>query len=71
MAIMEAGRICIKTTGKDAGKKVVVLSVEKENKAVIEGISVKKKKCNIRHLIPTEEKTEATTKEGMIKALKR
>jgi large subunit ribosomal protein L14e len=74
MAIMEAGRICIKTTGKEAGKKIVVIKTEgKENKAVIEGIGIKRKNCNIRHLFPTKEKiniTEKTSKEEILKALK-
>ncbi len=74
MAIMEVGRVCIKTTGKNAGKKVVVLKLDnKKNKALVEGINVKRKKCNIRHLFPTKEKinvTENSSREEIIKAIK-
>ena len=55
MAVIEAGRICIKRKGRETGKKVVVTSV-KGNFAYIEGKGVKKRRCNITHLYPTKEK---------------
>lgn len=55
MAIIEVGRVCIKKQGREAAKKVVVVAVEK-GYAVVEGINVKRRKCNARHLFPTAEK---------------
>jgi large subunit ribosomal protein L14e len=53
--LIEPGRVCIKRKGREAGKKVIVTSV-KGNFAYIEGKGVKKRRCNIRHLYPTNEK---------------
>lgn len=55
MTIIEPGRVCIKTKGRTAGKKVVVVGVEKEFAEII-GARMKKKKCNVRHLFVTEHK---------------
>lgn len=60
MPVIEKGRICYKTRGKNAGKKVVIA----DNK--IEGNKVKVitangiKKINIRHIFPTEKKIKET-----------
>ena len=50
--MIEVGRVCIKTAGKDAGKHVVVIDVDKDNFVIIDG-GVKRKRCNPRHLEPT------------------
>ncbi|MFH0715166.1 MAG: 50S ribosomal protein L14e [Candidatus Diapherotrites archaeon] len=55
MALLEAGRVCMKTQGRSAGHKVVVIEL-KDGKAVVEGIGVKRKACSIRHLHPTPQK---------------
>lgn len=52
---MEVGRVCIKSKGREAGKVVAVVDMEKDF-AVIDGEGVKRKRCNIRHLFPLEEK---------------
>lgn len=62
MSVIEAGRICIKKKGRDAGKKCVVTEVDK-NFAFVVGGRVKKRECNILHLFPTEKKIEI--KKGM------
>ncbi len=49
---MKIGDVCIKTRGRTAGKKVVVLSNPKNGRVIIEGKNVKKKECNILHLYP-------------------
>jgi len=54
MAAIEVGRVCIKTRGREAGKKAVVVEMGKEF-AIIDGPKVRRRKCNIRHLFPTEE----------------
>ena len=50
--MIEIGRVCIKTAGKDAGKHVVVIDVDKDNFVIIDG-GVKRKRCNPKHLEPT------------------
>ncbi|MFH1544517.1 MAG: 50S ribosomal protein L14e [archaeon] len=62
MDVIETGRICIKKKGREAGKKCVVIGTEK-NFATVMGERVKKRKCNIVHLFPTEKKIEI--KKGM------
>ncbi|MCD6478399.1 MAG: 50S ribosomal protein L14e [Candidatus Diapherotrites archaeon] len=71
MAAIEPGRICYKTAGRDAGKRVVVVEVEGVFATVV-GKDGKKKKCNIRHLFPTKERIEIKNKsvEEILKSLK-
>ncbi|MBU0662443.1 MAG: 50S ribosomal protein L14e [Candidatus Diapherotrites archaeon] len=54
MAAIEVGRICVKTRGREAGKKAVIVEMGKEF-AIIDGPKVRRRKCNIRHLFPTGE----------------
>ena len=51
--MLDIGRICIKTAGKDAGKKVVIVDAIDDNFVMIDG-QVKRKRCNILHLEPTQ-----------------
>ncbi len=47
------GSVCIKTAGRKAGEKVVVLELDKEKRfATVVGPKMKKKKCNLVHLFP-------------------
>lgn len=57
MSVIEVGRVCLKTKGKDAGKKVVIVNFEKDF-AIVDGPRVKRKKCNMQHLLPLKEKLE-------------
>ena len=50
--MLDVGRLCIKTAGKDAGKMVVVVDALDSNFVMIDG-PVKRKRCNILHLEPT------------------
>jgi large subunit ribosomal protein L14e len=56
MAAIEKGSICIKTRGRNAGKKVTVTAIEKDGFVIIEAEKMKKKRCNPKHLFPTGEK---------------
>lgn len=49
--MIEIGRICLKTAGRDAGKKCVVVSIIDKNHVLIDG-ETRRKKCNILHLEP-------------------
>jgi len=63
MATLETGRVCMKIAGREAGRYAVIIKKfdkDKENKAfvLITGpkllTGIKRRKCNIEHLEPTE-----------------
>lgn len=58
VATLEVGRLCIKTAGREAGRYCVVLKTIDSNFVMITGpralTGVKKRKCNIEHLEPTQ-----------------
>jgi len=56
--VIEVGRVCVKTAGREAGKKVVVVDVLDENFVLIAGVGVRRRRCNISHLEPLEQKLE-------------
>ena len=73
MPALEVGRICVKTRGRNAGKKAVILEMQKSF-AVIEAPNIKRKRCNISHLIPLEEKldvSKSTSHEEIVKLMKK
>jgi len=49
--MMEIGRLCIKTAGRNAGKHCVIVDTLEGNFVMIDG-NVPRKRCNIRHLEP-------------------
>ncbi|MDP2666736.1 MAG: 50S ribosomal protein L14e [Candidatus Diapherotrites archaeon] len=57
MTLFEIGRVCYKSSGRDAGKKIVVVGALKDGFVLAEGARTKRK-CNVRHLIPTEKKVK-------------
>ena len=60
MHAIDIGRICVKISGREAGKKCVVLEIIDKNFALITGPlkvnGVKRRRVNIGHIFPTEEK---------------
>ncbi len=74
MSGIETGAVCYKTTGKNAGKKAVVIEVDRKKlTALIDGPGMKKRKCNLRHLFFTGSKIEikkGTKHEDLVEALK-
>jgi len=54
---LEVGRVCVKTRGRTAGKKVVVVDI-KDNNVFVIGKGIKQKKCSILHLMPTSKKVD-------------
>lgn len=52
--MIEVGRICIKTAGRDAGLKCVVVEILDKNFVMIDG-QTRRRKCNILHLEPLDE----------------
>ena len=57
MAAIEVGRVCIKTAGREAGEKCVILDIIDKNFVEVVGVNVKNRRCNI-NLEPTEKKIE-------------
>ncbi len=53
---IDVGSVCVKTTGREAGKKAVVLEIVDDGHVVVQGTGVRKRKCNIAHLLPTGKK---------------
>jgi len=60
MPAIEIGRICVKTAGREAGKKCVIVDVIDKNFVLITGPhqinKVKRRRANIKQLEPTIEK---------------
>ena len=49
--MIEIGRIVIKTAGRDASKKAVIVDIIDNNFVLIDG-ETRRRKCNIKHLEP-------------------
>ncbi len=47
--MVEIGRICIKTKGREAGKKAVIVDLVNDKFVLIDG-NVKRRKCNLNHV---------------------
>ncbi|MHA1265213.1 MAG: 50S ribosomal protein L14e [Candidatus Helarchaeota archaeon] len=62
MPAIEIGRICVKTAGREAGKKCVIVDVIDKNFVLVTGPKklsrVKRRRANIKQLEPTPEKIE-------------
>jgi large subunit ribosomal protein L14e len=55
--MIEIGRLCIKTAGRDAGKKCVIVEILDEKFVLIDG-ETRRKKCNQLHLEPLKDKID-------------
>ncbi|MBW3001744.1 50S ribosomal protein L14e [Candidatus Woesearchaeota archaeon] len=55
--MIEIGRLCIKTAGRDAGKKCVIVEILDERFVLIDG-ETRRKKCNQLHLEPLKDKID-------------
>ncbi len=53
MVLIDIGRVCYKIAGRESGKLAVVVDTDKSNNVLIDG-NLRRKKCNIAHLEPTE-----------------
>lgn len=62
MASIEVGRICVKLTGRETGKKCVIVEVVDKNFALITGpkavTGIRRRRTNVDHLEPTDQKLE-------------
>ena len=51
--MIEIGRLCVKTAGRDSKRKCVIVDITDDNFVLIDG-DVRRKKCNIKHLEPLD-----------------
>jgi large subunit ribosomal protein L14e len=62
MPSIEVGRICVKLSGREAGRKCVIVDVVDKNFVLITGpkkfSGVKRRRTNVKHLEPTSESLE-------------
>ncbi len=56
--VMEVGRVCVKLAGHEAGRRCAVVDVLDSVYVVVSGPGVKRRRCNIAHLEPLEQKVE-------------
>ena len=52
--MIEIGRLCVKTAGRDAGLKCIIIDIIDNNYVLIDG-QTRRRKCNILHLEPLKE----------------
>ncbi len=62
MPAIEVGRICIKTAGRENGRKCVIVDVMDKSFALITGpkavTGIKRKRVNLSHIMPLEDHIE-------------
>jgi large subunit ribosomal protein L14e len=62
MPVIEVGRVCVKTTGREAGKRCVIVDIIDKNFVLVTGpksaTGVKRRRVNINHLNLTEERVK-------------
>ena len=51
--LIEIGRLCVKTAGRDSRRKCIVVDIVDDNFVLIDG-DVRRKRCNIEHLEPLD-----------------
>lgn len=60
MKVLEIGRICTKTRGREAGRKCVIVDIVDENSVLVTGpkslTGVRRRRVNIMHIEPLEKK---------------
>jgi len=60
MPAIEVGRICVKLTGREAGKKCVIVDIIDKSFVLITGpktvTGIKRRRSNINHVEPIQEK---------------
>jgi large subunit ribosomal protein L14e len=77
MVSIEVGRICVKLTGRETGKKCIIVDVIDKNFALVTGpksvTGIRRRRTNVDHLEPTVEMVElkkGATDDEVEKALK-
>ena len=62
MPAVEVGRICLKTAGRESGKKCVIVDIMDKSFVLITGpksvTGVKRKRVNLTHIMPLQDKLD-------------
>ena len=62
MPAIEVGRICVKQSGRENGKKCVVIDVMDKSFVLVTGpkkiTGIKRRRVNINHIMPLQDKIE-------------
>lgn len=60
MPAIEVGRVCVKITGRESGRKCVIVDIIDKNFVLVTGpqkvTGVKRRRANINHIEPTEKR---------------
>ena len=51
---MDVGRVCVKLAGREVGRKCAILERIDKNFVLVAAPGVKRRRCNVRHLEPTD-----------------
>jgi large subunit ribosomal protein L14e len=71
--MIEVGRLCLKTAGRDAGRHCVIVKCVDDNYVLVDG-QTRRRKCNISHLEPLQKKIslkEEAAHSEVVKELKK
>lgn len=55
MSVYEIGRVCVKLMGREAAHYAVVVDIIDKSYLLIDGLRVKRRRCNYKHLEPIDE----------------
>lgn len=55
MAVYDIGRVAVKTRGREAGLRCVVVDIIDRSFVLVDGPQVRRKRCNVNHLIPVKD----------------
>jgi len=77
MSAIEVGKICVKLTGREAGRKCIIVDIIDKNFVLIAGpktvTGIKRRRANINHIEPLQDKIKikrGASDEEVIEALK-
>jgi large subunit ribosomal protein L14e len=74
MSVYDIGRLCVKTTGREAGYYCVIVDVIDKNYLLIDGLKVRRRRVNFRHVEPVSETVDikkGATHEALEAAIKK
>ena len=58
MSVYDIGRVCVKTMGREAGKYCVIVDVIDKNFLLIDGLTMRRRRTNYKHIEPTQDMIE-------------
>jgi len=58
MSVYDIGRLCVKTMGRETGYRCVIVDIIDKNYLLIDGLKVRRRRVNYRHIEPITETIE-------------